>query len=381
MGILDRFSAAMSPGGDAVKLRAEVERLKQALEAQAHAASERQQLLQAVVDAAPAAIVLLDEVGTIVFANAGACELFFDAERPEGKNFLRMLASVPEPLRKALLSDADHVFDFESQGEAETYHLAKRHLTLGSQAHSVLIVRPMTLELSRQENAVLRKAIRVIHHEFANSLAPVISLLQSARARVAGLEAASKLEQMLSVIEGRVLQLNAFLTGFAALGKLPKPRPQEVAWEAFVNQLRPLLPEIRIAPAPAGAGFFDPAQVQQIVINLVKNAQEAGSPSDEIELEVSDAAEGGHRVAVLDRGAGMSDEVLENAMVPSFTTKPNGSGMGLALCREIVGAHAGRMRIARREGGGTSVSFWLPPHEAPSAALSRSRARLSLSRM
>lgn len=381
MSILDRINASF--GVDPAALREEVEQLKQRLQTQETAAQQRQLLLQSVIDAAPAAIVLLDEIGTIVFANAGARELFFETEEPEGQNFLRMLANVPEPLRKALLSDADHLFRYANYGESETYHLAKRHLTLGSEPHSVLIVRTMTLELSRQENAVLRKAIRVIHHEFANSLAPVISLLRSARARLGQLEAAAtnpKLDQMLVVIEDRVQHLNTFLTGFAALGKLPKPRPQDVGWESFLGQLRPLLADITVAVAPPGSGWFDPAQLQQVIINLVKNAREAGSEPAQIALEVSEASEGGYRVSVLDRGTGMSDEVLENALVPSFTTKPTGSGMGLALCREIVDAHQGRLRIARRDGGGTVISCWLPAKETLTASVNRSRAKLTLSR-
>jgi nitrogen fixation/metabolism regulation signal transduction histidine kinase len=378
MSILDRLNASF--GVDPAALREEIEQLKQRLHSQESAALQRQQLLQAVVDAAPAAIVLLDEVGTIVFANAGARELFFEAAEPEGENFLRMLASVPEPLRKALLSDSDHLFRFASNGESETYHLAKRHLTLGSQPHSVLIVRTMTLELSRQENAVLRKALRVIHHEFANSLAPVISLLRSARARLALPDSTPKLEQMLAVIEDRVLHLNVFLTGFAALARLPKPRPQDVGWEPFLAQLRPLLADITFAPSPAGSGWFDATQLQQVIINLVKNAREAGSEPAQITLEVSALDEGGHKLSLLDRGTGMTDEVLENALVPSFTTKASGSGMGLALCREIVDAHDGRLRIARREGGGVVVSCWLPGREPSAAALNRSRAKLSLSR-
>ena len=387
MSILDRINASF--GLDPAALREEIEQLRQRLESQEHAASQRQQLLQSVVDAAPAAIVLLDQMGTIVFANTGARELFFETEEPEGQNFLRMLAAVPGPLREALLSDADHIFRYAGHGESETYHLAKRHLTLGSEPHSVLIVRTMTAELSRQENAVLRKAIRVIHHEFANSLAPVISLLRSARTRLGQLgllEGTPKLEQMLSVIEDRVLHLNTFLTGFAALGRLPKPSPQAVVWEAFLAQLRPLLADITIAPAPAGAGWFDPAQLQQVIINLVKNAREAGSEPAQITLEVSEAQEGGHRVSVLDRGTGMSDEVLENATVPSFTTKPTGSGMGLALCKEIVDAHQGRLRVGRRDGGGAVVTCWLPGRDGAVGVggVAKSRAqgtgRLTLSR-
>ncbi|HKU36770.1 MAG TPA: ATP-binding protein [Polyangiales bacterium] len=402
MGLLNRLGAALSPDADPAVLRQEIARLEAELAAQTRR-TETHALLQAVVDTAPVALVLLDEVGTIRFTNATARELFFEGTAPEGQNFLLLLASVPEPLRKALLSDDDHIFSFGTHGESETYQLAKRHLLIGGEPHSMLTVRNMTVELSRQENAVLRKAIRVIHHEFANSLAPVISLLRSARSkldkwepprsagdrqswegsRLSGAslpEATAKLEQMLSVIEERVSHLNVFLSGFAALGRLPAPRLQDVEWDAFLRRLRPLLEDISIAPAPPGHGWFDPAQVQQILINLVQNAREAGSAVTDIALEIAVAAEGGYRATVSDRGEGMNDEALEHAMVPTFTTKPNGSGMGLTLCREIVDAHRGRLRIGRREGGGISVSFWLPPREAASSAGSVSRAKLSLSR-
>lgn len=381
MGIFNRLGAALSPDADPAALRQEIARLEQKLSAQQDAVIERQQLLQAVVDAAPAAIVLLDEIGTIRFTNAVARELFFEGGTPEGQNFLLLLAAVPEPLRKALLADADHIFSFGQSGESETYQVAKRHLTLGGQPHSLLIVRNMTVELSRQENAVLRKAIRVIHHEFANSLAPVISLLRSARAKLNKPDSAAKLEQMLDVIEDRVSHLNVFLSGFAALGKLPEPRFQDVEWEGFLGKLRPLLEDVVIGAAPEGSGWFDPAQVQQILINLVKNAREAGSAASDIVVDVSAAPEGGFRASVADRGQGMNDEALENAMVPSFTTKPHGSGMGLTLCREIVDAHRGRLRIARREGGGVTVSFWIPPREVAGSSGSLSRAKLSLSRV
>ena len=117
-----------------------------------------------------------------------------------------------------------------------------------------------------------------------------------------------------------------------------------------------------------------------MLINLVKNAREAGSAPGDIRLEVVAAPEGGFRAMVLDRGQGMTDDALENALVPMFTTKPTGSGMGLTLCREIVDAHRGRLRIARREGGGISVSCWLPPRDGVTGQGHLSHSRLSLTR-
>ena len=380
MNLLERIDRALASYRDRTALREELCRIREGVLAEEQRAQAQRELLETVVNTLPVAVLLIDDLGKIVFTNSEAEGLFFDGKKPDGQNFLQLLGAVHEGLRQALLSEADHIFSFGDQGETERYHLARRHFTLGGEPHSMLIVRNITSELSRQENAVLRKAIRVIHHEFANSLTPVRSLLQGARAKVGKPEWGAKLEQMLGVIEDRVLHLSAFLTGFAALGRLPAARPEEVAWEAFLGRLGPLLADIDIAPAPPGRAWFDPAQIEQVLINLVKNACEAGSAASEIRLQVLPSPEGGYRASVLDRGQGMSDDVLENALVPSFTTKATGSGMGLTLCREIIDAHRGRLRIARREGGGIAVSCWLPPRDAPLHQTNLSQSRLSLTR-
>jgi two-component system, NtrC family, nitrogen regulation sensor histidine kinase NtrY len=380
MDLFNRLEAALASNLEAQGLQDDIARLRERVAGEQRAAAAHAELLEAIVEAAPVAMVLLDDLGIIVFTNHEARELFFEGKRPEGANFLRLLGDVPEALRRALLSESDHIFSVASEGASEIYHLARRPASIGGQPHVMLIVRNMTSEVSRQENAVLRKAIRVIHHEFANSIAPVRSLLQSVRSKVSEGGWGSKLEQTLGVIEERVLHLSAFLTGFAALGRLPTPRPQEVGWDTFLGRLAPLLSDIAIGAPPAGRGWFDPAQVEQVIINLVKNARESGCAPGDIQLEVRAAAEGGYRASVCDRGQGMSDEVLDNAMVPSFTTKPSGSGMGLTLCREIIDAHRGRLRIARRDGGGVSVSFWLPPRDAPAGSGTLSRSALTLTR-
>lgn len=338
-------------------------------------------LLRAVVDAVPGAVVLLDEIGNIVFLNSGARELFFEGVQPGPSNFLGLLTGAPEPLQKALLEDADHIFTLGSNGQNETYHFSKRPLEVGGEPHVLIMLRNLTLEVSRQETAALKKTIRVIHHELGNSMTPVVGLVKLVRRRIEDTELGASLGQLLSVVEERVLHLNSFLTGFASLGGLPKPRPQAISWSVFLSGLAPLLGDIAIGAAPPGAGWLDPAQLQQAVINLVKNAREAGSPPLEIRLEIVPVPEGGHRIAVLDRGSGMSDAALENAVVPSFTTKANGSGMGLALVREIADAHQGHLRIARREGGGMEISIWLPPRDPRPASVTQSRARLTLSRV
>jgi two-component system nitrogen regulation sensor histidine kinase NtrY len=337
--------------------------------------SQRERLLQVILDSTPAAMLLVRETGGIVFTNASARQLFFEGREGKGENFFQMLGNVSESLRQALLSDTDLIFTFEGGQDVETYHLSKTHFVLDDEPHTLISVRNMTTEISRQEVAVLKKTLRIIGHELGNSIAPASSLLNSARQMVSRPELHPRLVTALETVEERLVHLNAFLGGLAQLGQLPRPRKREVAWEDFLGGLRALWPDVPIAPPP-GVGWFDPAQIQQVLINLVKNAFEAGGPRDGVAIEIEATEDGGVRFAVVDRGPGMSDEVMSKALVPSFTTKDKGSGMGLSLCREIVEAHEGRLRIGRRPDKGTVVSFWLPSR-TPEPAMSRARLTLT----
>jgi signal transduction histidine kinase len=101
-------------------------------------------------------------------------------------------------------------------------------------------------------------------------------------------------------------------------------------------------------------------QLEQVMINLFKNAREAADGEAEIEVKVERLPDGATRVQTLDRGRGMSEEVMRQALLPFYSTKSAGAGVGLPLCREIVEAHGGALRIYGRSGGGTVVSFRLP---------------------
>ena len=96
-----------------------------------------------------------------------------------------------------------------------------------------------------------------------------------------------------------------------------------------------------------------------MLINLVKNAREAGAPADSIELHVQEHA-GGWRLQLMDGGSGMSEEVLRNALLPFYSTKSAGAGLGLTVCREVAEAHGGRISLANRPGGGLVVTLWIP---------------------
>jgi two-component system, NtrC family, nitrogen regulation sensor histidine kinase NtrY len=258
----------------------------------------------------------------------------------------------------------------------ETYHLAKRHFELHGNTHTLLMVKHLTRELRRQEIDIWKKLVRVVSHELNNSLAPIKSLVHSARIMTKS-DANPKLDRVFSTIDERASHLQGFVESYARFARLPNPRRESVELSEFLAHVGTLAPYARIAPSPATMrAVFDRSQLEQVIINLLKNAKEAGGPENDISLDVKSDSADGAIIVVEDRGPGMSAEVLESAMLPFYSTKEGGSGLGLALCREIVEAHGGGIRLENRVGGGLTVTCTVP---SPAKPATSPKARLTLS--
>jgi len=331
--------------------------LEARLAEQQRSAERRVGLLRTVVEATPVAMVLCAYSGNITFANRSARELFFEGVAVEGQNVLSMIERAPVALRGALLLNGDELFSVGAAGGPETFHLSHHHIEDGQ---TLITVRNVTQEVNRHEVVGLKAVIRNISSEINNSLGPISSLVGSARVILQRPEHLPKLQTVLDTIQERAVHLQSFLEGYARLAKIPEPQPGWVSWGPFLDGLRGFWPGLEIGGAPSRPGFFDRAQIQQVLINLIKSADDLGSPKGEVKVVIETAAEGGFRISVLDRGPGISDEAMRNVFVPDFTTKPSGRGLDLAISREIVELHQGRLSLARREGGGMWASVWLP---------------------
>jgi len=320
----------------------------------------RELLLDTMVQNTPVAMLLVAEQGAIVFANVAARQLLNGGKRLEGHHLGDLVHDAPS-LREALERGGDGLFTSTRDGDIEEddiYHLARRSFTLNGRNHELLLLRLLTSELRRQEVQTWKKVIRVISHELNNSLAPVGSLVNSASELVRRGQT-ERLPGILATIGERTRHLQSFIEGYAKFAKLPAPRRETIPWQRFVDVLHTQI-GFRVAGSlPEEPASFDVAQMEQALFNLLKNAHESGSPPDEICLAVRRIA-GGVVVEVQDRGSGMSEAVMSNALVPFYSTKRSGTGLGLALAREIVEAHGGRIAINNREGGGVAVGLVLP---------------------
>lgn len=315
-----------------------------------------------VAEHIPVAVLLYTSDGRIRFANGPAQDLLFAGESALGKNFLQLLELAPAAVRDALLGATDALFTLDHEGESETFQMLRREVPVDGEVHFLLLINTLTREVSRREIDVLKKVIRVISHELNNSLASMTSLLGSARYIVGNPQNLPKLERVLDGLEERTRHLHHFLSEYAVLSRLPKPRPRDVLLERLVQRLKELFPETVFEQPVTTTAWFDETQVEQALINLLKNANEAGGPDDEVRLVFRDRP-AALEIGVLDRGKGFSKEALQHGLLPFFSTKQGGSGLGLALCREIAEGHDGSLRVKAREGGGSAIYLTLPHRE------------------
>ncbi len=352
------FSIAIDRRDELGKLIRMHNALGQTLREQRQHLVQRELLLDTVVQNTPVALVLTDAIGKVAYANIASRHLFNEGRSLVGLDFSVLLADAPEALRKAVESGEDALLSVEMDGSEETFHLSQRAFRLQGRPHRLQLFRRMTRELSRQEVATWKRVIRVISHELNNSLAPISSLAHSG-AELARRGDMARLPGVFATIGERAKHLHGFIAGYASFAKLPTPLPVAVPWAPFLDGLA-LHCRYRLATAvPERPGRFDAAQIEQVLINLIKNAHESGSDDDEVTLSILEAGNE-LRIEVADRGPGMSETVLAQALLPFYSTKRSGTGLGLALAREITEAHGGRVLLANREGGGLRVSLRLP---------------------
>ena len=219
-----------------------------------------------------------------------------------------------------------------------------------------------TRVLEHNEMAAWQKLIRVLTHEIMNSLTPIISLSETLSEREVDERSYAVMRQGMLTIHRRSKGLLEFVENYRRLTRLPAPVRRPVSLCELLQDLRKLFPEDYIhihLPEADRTLQIDRAQVEQVLINLLKNAREACARREQpcIEVRVLPAQSWQCLLTVSDNGEGILPEVVDKVFVPFFTTKPGGQGIGLSLCKQIMNRHGGNITVQSTVGKGTCFTL------------------------
>lgn len=218
-------------------------------------------------------------------------------------------------------------------------------LRIDGQRRLVVALKDVSALMQRQEMEAWQQLIRVLTHEIMNSLTPIISISETLTDEKQGSTAEGKVNEAFAVINRRCHSLLDFVESYRQLTRIKAPERTTFLVSELFNHIAGLFPQVKTH----GDGLLraDRAQLEQVLINLIKNAYESGATK--VEVSASDS-----EIRVKDNGSGMSPDILEHAFIPFFTTKPTGTGIGLSLCRQIILKHGGTIRVESQEGCGTT---------------------------
>lgn len=336
-------------------LALEINALASMLQAQRAGALEAMALVERVLDAMQSPVFAFDQEGKIKLINAAA-------EQMLGVDAKKALGRPSGEFELAYLIDAsdDDLFSLGNGQHAARWIVKRANFRLSGVPHTLVVLSDVSAALREEERLAWARLIRVLAHEINNSLAPIKSIAESLRGRVAVAVAGDQsgdFERGLEVIENRAESLNRFLQAYRQLMGLPAPRLEMVPLAPLIRRVAQLETRVKVNLAEGAEITLpaDPDQIQQALINLIRNAAEAALGPDTthegtacVGIEWKD---NGNEVAIgiTDNGPGLTN--ASNLFVPFYTTKPNGTGIGLVLAQQIAQAHRGIVELRNRNDG------------------------------
>jgi PAS domain S-box-containing protein len=338
----------------------EVNTLGDTLRSQRMEALEATALLRTVMEEIDVAVFAFDELRRLRLVNRGG-------ERLLGHSADDILGCTSASLGLGgyLRGEPERTVDLDFPGGHGRWQMRRGTFRQGGRPHQLLVLSDLSRALREEERLAWQRLIRVLGHEINNSLTPIKSIATSLRDLLARPTRPDDWQEDvgagLTVIAGRSEALGRFMAAYALLARLPSPQPRPVDVETWVRRVARLETRVRVCvdPGPAITVEADGDQLDQLLINIVRNAADAS-------LETGGQVSIGWTkntstvdVWVRDEGLGLSDTA--NLFVPFFTTKPSGSGIGLALSRQIAEAHDGTLTLQNRtDANGCEARVRLP---------------------
>jgi two-component system nitrogen regulation sensor histidine kinase NtrY len=338
----------------------EVNSLGQILREQRLGALEATALLRTVMAEIEVAIFAFDGEQKLRLVNrAGERLLAQPAERLVARNASDL------GLADCLSGESTRTLQMSFPGGAGRWEVHRSTFRERGAPHQLLVLSDLSRALREEERQAWQRLVRVLGHELNNSLAPIKSIAGSLESLVIrDTQPADWKEDMrrgLGVIAARAASLNRFMEAYSRLARLPLPRLEQLSLSALVKRVVSLETRMTVdmSPGPEITIRADGDQLEQLLINLVRNAVDAS-------IETGGRVSVGWRrtrvrveVWVEDEGPGLSN--TSNLFVPFFTTKPGGSGIGLVLSRQIAEAHGGTLTLEnRRNEHGCEACLRLP---------------------
>ncbi len=339
----------------------EVNELRRLMRERRLGAQEATALLRTVIEQIDVAILAFDEQGQVRLVNRAAERLLREpAPRLMGRKADEIglgFALEGEPPRTV-----DAAFPGSPGGRWE---IRRKTFRQRGEPHELVVLSDLSRALREEERVAWQRLIRVLSHEINNSLTPIHSISQTLLSALEADPTKSGEEQEmtegLTIIAGRAHSLRRFMTSYARMAQLPPPEQHAVDVAALVERAAALEPRgrVEVSPGPPAVIQGDADQLDQALINLVQNAVDAASETGGAVRMGWSRSDGSVEIWIEDEGPGLPPSA--NLFVPFFTTKPNGSGIGLALSRQIAEAHGGSLVLENRtDGSGCRARVTLP---------------------
>jgi nitrogen fixation/metabolism regulation signal transduction histidine kinase len=333
--------------GSAVDLvMVEINALGDTLQRQRTEAVESTALLQSVMGAIDVAVFAFDMDHRLVLVNPAG-------ERLLGEHATRLLGREADNLHLAscLEGDTPRLLDRPFGPESGRLELRRSTFRRDGKPHQLLVFSDLSRALREQEQQAWQRIVRVLSHEINNSLTPIKSIAHSIKrmiSRVPDIPRSAEIQDGLNLIETRSGALGRFLRAYAQLARLPKPQQRTFEVMPLARRIAELENRLPVAVVATDNPSIDadPDQIEQLLINIIRNAVDASLETNGGVSLGWKQADGWLQIIVEDEGPGLPDTA--NLFVPFFTTKQAGSGIGLALSRQIAEAHDGTLVLENR---------------------------------